>query len=214
MTMNKIAFVLVAGCLLSSSAMAGVRRNADDRQGPPPPPPQAGETHERLCDGGNCCNFDVDGRSLNYTLRCDHPIQSAELRVGDRRPETMTIYEKGRLNHPIPPRERLSVKLMYPPKREIHARLCDGGNCCNLDVDGRSRNYTLNCDHPFDRAELSVNGKPPFELRTRGHMDRDVFEGDRLNIRLIEPPPPPQPGVHKSARDRANDEAGMPPRRR
>lgn len=199
MKINKLSFygaMIVAASVCSTMAFAGVHRRADNN---PPPPPPRGELHERLCDGGNCCNLDVDGRTLNYTLRCDHPFKDAELSVGNRRPEVFRLYEKGRLQRKIDPQASKSLKISYPPKREIHTRLCDRDNCCNFDVDGRSRNYTLRCDHPFQRADLSVNGKRPFELRERGHLNYDVFEGDRLQINLVNPPPPPH---HKNPHER------------
>ncbi|MCF0221194.1 MAG: hypothetical protein HUK19_02760 [Fibrobacter sp.] len=199
MKINKIAFLLIAGSLVSTAAFAGVHHNR------PAPPPPRGELHERICDGGNCCNLDVDGRTLDYTLRCDHEFKDAELRVGDRRPEIVYLNHRGRLRNEIRPGERLSIKLTYPPRREIHTRLCDRDNCCQLDVDGRSRNYHFRCDHPYARAELTVNNRMTFDLRDHGHMDRDVFEGDRLQIRLSYPPPPPPPS-HKPARVKARED--------
>ncbi|MCQ2091247.1 MAG: hypothetical protein MJY85_01065 [Fibrobacter sp.] len=183
MMINKFAFVLVAGSLLSTAAFAGVHH---DRPAPPPP---RGELHERVCDGGNCCNLDVRGGSLDYTLRCDHPYGEAQLTIGDRRPETIVLSHNGRLRNAIRPGERLSIRLTPPPpSREIHTRLCDRDNCCNLDVNGRSRDYTLRCDHPIDRAELNVNGRKTINLRDRGHMNQDVFDNDRLSIKLFAPP--------------------------
>lgn len=189
MKINQLAFLAVAATVCSTMAFAGVHRRADNN----PPPPPRGELHERLCDGGNCCNLDVDGRTLNYTLRCDHHFKDAELTVGNRRPEVIRLYDHGRLNREIDRHERMSLKIFYPPKREIHTRLCDRDNCCNFDVNGHSRDYTLRCDHRFERAELIVNNNMTIDLRDRGHLNRDVFEGDRLQIRLSYPPPPPPP---------------------
>lgn len=187
MKMNKFAIALVAGSLLSTAAFAGVSITVKhDRPAPPPP---RGELHERVCDGGNCCNLDVKAGSLDYTLRCDHPYGEAQLTIGDRRPVTLVLKDRGRLREEIRPGERLSIRLTPPPpSREIHTRLCDGGNCCSFDVDGRSRNYTLRCDHPIDRAELFVNNNRPFDLRDRGHLKQDVFDNDRLAIKLFAPP--------------------------
>lgn len=195
MKINKIAFALIATSLVSSAAFAGVRH---DRPAPPPP---RGELHERVCDGGNCCNLDVDGRTLNYTLRCDHEFKDADLTVGDRRPEVIRLSHKGSLRHEISPRERLSIKIFYPPKREIHTRLCDGGNCCSFDVNGRTADYTLRCDHPIERAELNVNGNMTLDLRERGRLKRDVYENDRLSIKMFYPP---KREIHTRLCDRDN----------
>lgn len=197
---KKIAFALIAGSLVSTSAIAGVHKHRNDA--PPPPPPPRGELHERICDGATCCNFDVDGRTLNYTLRCDRPIREAELTVGNRRPEVLRLFDHGRLSREIAPGERMSVKLTLQPSREIHTRLCDKGNCCQFDVNGRNRDYTLRCDRPFERAELFVNGpQVRLDLRERGRLTRDVFENDHISLKLTEPP---SREIHKRLCDRDN----------
>lgn len=201
MKINKLSFygaMIAAASFCSTMAFAGVHHRADNN---PPPPPPRGELHERLCEGGNCCNLDVDGRSLNYTLRCDHPFKEAELTVGNRRPEVFRLYEKGRLQREIEPQASKSIHLIYPPKREIHTRLCDRDNCCSFDVNGRSGDYTLRCDRPIERAKLTVNKKMSLDLREQGRLNRDVFDGDHLDITLIYPP---KRDLHKRLCDRDN----------
>ena len=126
MKINKLSFygaMIAAASFCSTMAFAGVHHRADNN---PPPPPPRGELHERLCEGGNCCNLDVDGRSLNYTLRCDHPFKDADLYIGKHRPEQMRIYDRGRLSHEIKQNEHLELRINYapppPPPHNPHAR--------------------------------------------------------------------------------------------
>lgn len=206
MKINKLSFygaMIAAASFCSTMAFAGVHHRADHN---PPPPPPRGELHERLCEGGNCCNLDVDGRSLNYTLRCDHPFKEAELTVGNRRPEVFRLYEKGRLQREIEPQASKSIHLIYPPKRDLHKRLCDRDNCCNLDVDGNSLNYTLRCDHPFKDADLYIGKHRPEQMRIydRGRLSHEIKPNEHLDLRINYAPPPPPPHHNPHERDLNN----------
>ncbi len=198
MKINKV--ILVSAVLAGSVTFAAPPRRSDTHQ--PPPPPPRGELHERLCEGGNCCNFDVDGRTLNYTLRCDHKIKEAELTVGGRRSEVFRLYDHGRLHRDIDPREKMSIHLIYPPKPNVHTRLCDGGNCCELNVNNTSLTYGLRCDRAIQNAELIVGNHRTevFNISENGgRIAREIDPRERMSIRLSYPPPP----THKSARAKA-----------
>lgn len=200
MKINKL--ILVGALLASSAAFSAPPRRSDNN--PPPPPPPRGELHERLCEGGNCCNFDVDGRTLKYTLRCDHKIKEAELTVGNRRPEVFRLFEHGRLQRDIDPREKLSIHLIYPPKPNVKTRLCERDNCCDVFVDNTSLNYTLRCNKKIMDAELTVGNHHPEVFRLKengGRVHRDIDPREKMSIHLIYPP---KPNVHTRLCDDGN----------
>ncbi len=116
----KLSKVSLLCAMLVATSFAGITINigggSKKKKEAPPPPPPRGELHERLCDRDNCCNFDVDGRSLKYTLRCDYRFQDADLYVGHgRRAETFRLYDHGRLPREISPREEMHLRINYPP---------------------------------------------------------------------------------------------------